>query len=552
MALVRQQPYLPLHRLTLLQMPFEDVVLKGLASDGGLFIPEAIPSLPSDWAQRWRDLPFSSLAYEILSLYISPSEIPSDDLKNIIQRSYSTFRHRAVTILHPLRPSQNLHLLELFHGPTFAFKDVALQFLGNLFEYFLVRRNGFSESDRHHLTVIGATSGDTGSAAIYGLRGKKDVSVFILHPKGRVSPIQEAQMTTVLDVNVHNLAVEGTFDDCQDLVKALFADPETNKTHNLAAVNSINWARILAQITYYFHSYFSLTNSSSFKQGDQIRFVVPTGNFGDILAGYFAKRMGLPIEKLVIATNENDILDRFWKAGHYEKHPVHGKAAEGGLAADGVKAHEEGVKETLSPAMDILVSSNFERLLWFLTYADAPGHTDEEKRKHAGEQVRGWLTELKSNGGFAVPTPILAAAQVDFESERVSDTETVETIKAFYTTLHANTNGKPDTYSASSTGYILDPHSAIGVAASLRSITRAPPSGTHHISLATAHPAKFASAVQLALDGERGFDFVKEVLPQEFIGLESRERRVRHVGREEGVEGMRRLLDEEVKGEQWK
>ncbi|MCJ1248947.1 threonine synthase [Trapelia coarctata] len=533
-------------------MPFEDVVLKGLASDGGLFIPEAIPSLPGDWAQKWRRLPFSSLAYEILSLYISPSEIPSDDLKNIIHKSYSTFRHPAVTILHPLRPSQNLHLLELFHGPTFAFKDVALQFLGNLFEYFLVRRNGVSTSGRHHLTVIGATSGDTGSAAIYGLRGKNDVSVFILYPKGRVSPIQEAQMTTVLDANVHNLAVEGTFDDCQDLVKALFADSETNKAHNLAAVNSINWARILAQITYYFHAYFSLTNSSSFKQGDQIRFVVPTGNFGDILAGYFAKRMGLPIEKLVIATNENDILDRFWKSGHYEKHPVHGKAAEGGLAADGVKAHEEGAKETLSPAMDILVSSNFERLLWFLSYADAQEHTDEEKRKRAGEQVRGWLTALKNNGGFGVLAPILAAAQVDFESERVSDSETVETIKAFYTKPHAITNGAPistNASSPSSTRYILDPHSAIGVAASLRSITRAPPSGTHHISLATAHPAKFASAVQLALGAEQGFDFEKEVLPQEFLGLESRERRVRAVGREEGVEGMRRILDEEAREE---
>jgi threonine synthase len=195
---------------------FEEVVLKGLASDGGLFIPEEIPMLPKDWESRWQDLSFSDLAYEILSLYISPSEIPSKDLKQIINRSYSTFRAPATTPLVTLRENENLHLLELFHGPTFAFKDVALQFLGNLFEYFLVRRNeGKSGKDRHHLTVVGATSGDTGSAAIYGLRGKKDVSVFILHPKGKVSPVQEAQMTTVLDANVHNLAVEGTFDDCQ-------------------------------------------------------------------------------------------------------------------------------------------------------------------------------------------------------------------------------------------------------------------------------------------------------------------------------------------------
>ena len=339
-------------------MPFEDVVLKGLASDGGLFIPEAIPSLPSHWQTHWRDLSFADLAHAILSLYISPNEIPSDDLKSILHRSYSTFRVPSITPLITLDKTKNLHLLELFHGPTFAFKDVALQFLGNLFEYFLVQRNTKSTSQvRHHLTVIGATSGDTGSAAIYGLRGKKDVSVFILHPHHRVSPIQEAQMTTVLDTNVHNLAVEGTFDDCQDMVKALFADPETNKEHNLGAVNSINWARILAQITYYFHAYFSLIDMPSWKEGNKIRFVVPTGNFGDVLAGYFAKRMGLPIEKLVIATNENDILDRFFKSGSYSKRPVHGQEAEGGFKEDGVKAHEDGVKETLSPAMDILVSS---------------------------------------------------------------------------------------------------------------------------------------------------------------------------------------------------
>lgn len=191
-------------------------MLKGLAPDGGLFIPEEIPQLPRDWETNWKDLSFSELAYELLSLYISASEIPSADLKDIINRSYSTFRAPETTPLYTLDKENNLHLLELFHGPTFAFKDVALQLLGNLFEYFLVRRNvGKEGKDRHHLTVVGATSGDTGSAAIYGLRGKKDVSVFILHPKGRVSPIQEAQMTTVLDANVHNLAVEGTFDDCQ-------------------------------------------------------------------------------------------------------------------------------------------------------------------------------------------------------------------------------------------------------------------------------------------------------------------------------------------------
>ena len=538
-------------------MPFEEVVLKGLASDGGLFIPEAIPTLPSDWRTHWRNLSFANLAHAILSLYISPDEIPSDDLRSILHRSYSTFRVPSITPLITLDKSKGLHLLELFHGPTFAFKDVALQFLGNLFEYFLVRRNAKATSQgRHHLTVIGATSGDTGSAAIYGLRGKKDVSVFILHPHRRVSPIQEAQMTTVLDTNVHNLAVEGTFDDCQDMVKALFADPATNKEHNLAAVNSINWARILAQITYYFHAYFSLIDMPSWKEGDRIRFVVPTGNFGDILAGYFAKRMGLPIEKLVIATNENDILDRFFISGSYSKKPVHGQEAKGGLKEDGVKAHEDGVKETLSPAMDILVSSNFERLLWFLAdQVSSEKEKDTAKRRAAvGEQVRKWLNQLKTDGGFSVDDSILQAAKADFESERVSDVETVQTIKEFYSPASSSpqTNGPPQTTTngeSTQKPYVLDPHTAIGITASLRSIARALPPQTHHISLATAHPAKFANAVQLALKDARGFDFETEVSPKEFRGLEKMEKRVRVVGGDVGVEGMRELIGEMVAGE---
>ncbi|TGO52436.1 hypothetical protein BCON_0141g00070 [Botryotinia convoluta] len=513
-------------------LSFEEVVLKGLAADGGLFIPEQIPSVPENWESKWKDLSFSDLAFEILSLYISSSEIPPSDLKDIINRSYSTFRAPETTPLVPLSEKDNLYLLELFHGPTFAFKDVALQLLGNLFEYFLVRRNkGKVGKDRHHLTVVGATSGDTGSAAIYGLRGKKDVSVFILHPKGRVSPVQEAQMTTVLDANVHNLAVEGTFDDCQDTVKALFADPQINETMNLGAVNSINWARILAQTTYYFHAYFSLQKSSGYKPENKVRFVVPTGNFGDILAGYFAKRMGLPAEKLVIATNENDILYRFWKTGHYEKKAVHGVEAEGGLVEDGVKAHEDGVKETLSPAMDILVSSNFERLLWFLAYeyASAAGMDDEWNKKQAGQEVEVWLKQLKTNGGFNVQDEILKAANRDFESERVSDKQTIDTIKDFYT----------------SGSYVLDPHSAIGVAASLRSISRSP--NTYHVSLSTAHPAKFANAVDLALKDEKSFSF-NTVLPKEFVGLEEKEKRVRVVP-STSWEDVRAIVVEEVEAE---
>lgn len=524
------------------------MVLKGLASDGGLFIPEEIPSLPSDWSSSWAKCSFEELAFNIFSLYISHSEIPSEDLKRIIHTSYSTFRAEEITPLVTLDQKQNLHLLELFHGPTFAFKDVALQFVGNLFEYFLVRRNKEKTgSGREHLTVVGATSGDTGSAAIYGLRGKKDVSVFIMHPKGKISPIQEAQMTTVPDENVHNLAVDGTFDDCQDFVKALFADADMNKTHKLAAVNSINWARILAQITYYFHAYFSLQKIAG--PDAKVRFVVPTGNFGDILAGYFAKRMGLTVDKLVIATNENDILNRFWKSGYYEKKPVHGQEANGGFPEDGAKAHEDGVRETLSPAMDILVSSNFERLLWYLAYR-VYGTSDEvkEKRSVAGKKVQGWLNDLKSSGGFDVEADVLKAAKEDFESERISDKETLATIQSVYS-VKSPAGSEEASKGTSGTrlngGYILDPHSAIGIAASRRSIQRAPPSQVHHISLSTAHPAKFSSAVELALKDEKDFEF-SALLPEQFQGLEDLPRRLTDVKKSEGFEGVRSLIRSRV------
>ncbi|THY77474.1 threonine synthase [Aureobasidium pullulans] len=530
-------------------LSFEDVVLKGLAADGGLFIPEEVPALPSDWQSKWRNLSFQELAFEIFSLYISKSEIPSDDLKDIIHRSYATFRAKDVTPVVTLDKSKNLHLMELFHGPTFAFKDVALQFVGNLFEYFLVRMNkGKEGTDRQHLTVVGATSGDTGSAAIYGLRGKKDVSVFIMHPKGKVSPVQEAQMTTVLDANVHNLAVDGTFDDCQDFVKALFGDADMNSTHRLAAVNSINWARILAQITYYFQSYFTLARSLD-TENPQVRFVVPTGNFGDILAGYFAKRMGLPAEKLVIATNENDILHRFWRSGHYEKKPVHGREAEGGFEHDGAKAHLDGVKETLAPAMDILVSSNFERLLWYLSYRTNGSDNVTERRKAAGEQVKTWLQALKTDGGFGVEKAILDAAHEDFESERVSDKQTLDQITETYASGNGMTPVGENSGAYATQGtvhqgkYILDPHSAIGIAASLRSIQRSP--NAHHIALATAHPAKFSSAVETALGKQEGFSF-EAVQPEQFVGLEQQPRRVTIVKNGAGWQDVREIVREEV------
>lgn len=351
-------------------------------------------------------------------------------------------------------------------------------------------------------------------------------------------------MTTVLDKNVHNLAVTGTFDDCQDIVKALFADPDINSTLKLGAVNSINWARILAQIVYYFHAYFSLVKnpSANFKLGDKLRFVVPTGNFGDILAGYFAQRMGLPVEKLVIATNENDILYRFWKNGRYDKKPAPEAqgGGGGGLAADGVQADESGVRGTLSPAMDILVSSNFERLLWFLAYefAAEAGMDDEWNKRQAGQEVAAWLQDLKTHGGFGVYKAVHLSAQRDFESERVDDAQTVATIKDFYGRL----------------GYILDPHSAVGVAASLRSIERAAAAAeagkketTPHISLSTAHPAKFAHAVDKALTGAEGYDFEEKVLPPQFVGMDKREKRVAFV--ENDWKAVRELVKKQVEEE---
>jgi threonine synthase len=509
--------------------------LKGLAPDGGLYIPEQIPSLPEDWISKWKDFSFQELALEILSLYISESEIPRTDLQGIVNRSYSTFRSEHVTPLVSLDPSNQLYLLELFHGPTFAFKDVALQFLGNLFEYFLVRRNATAQpSERYHLTIAAATSGDTGSAAIYGVRGKKDVSIYVLFPKGRVSPIQEAQMTTVLDSNVHNVSVEGTFDDCQEIVKTLFGDSNVNSKVHLGAVNSINWARILAQTTYYFSAYFQLLKASSVTP--KVQFVVPTGNFGDILAGYFAKRMGLPIEKLVIATNENDILDRFWKSGSYEKQPVHGKEAEGGLTQDGVQAHTEGSKETLSPAMDILVSSNFERLLWYLAFEVLGSGDAQQKSKTASAKVQEWQTALKSKGGFTVESAILEAAKRDFDSERISDEQTLSSIRSFFDRQPQGLSNKTGPVDASGS-YILDPHSSVGVTASLRKVHPE----VQTVSLSTAHPAKFANAVDLALKELPRFSF-SSILPQEFKDMDNKEKRLRYISKDEGYQGVANMI----------
>lgn len=495
---------------------FEDAVLKGLASDGGLFLPREIPSVSSDDIESWADLSFNEVAFKVLSLYISRDEIPENDLKKLIEKSFSTFRSKDVTPLETLNSDKNLHVLELFHGPTYAFKDVALQFVGNLFEYFLVRKNqGKAEDDpsRAKVTVVGATSGDTGSAAIYGLRNKKDVSVFILYPTGRVSPIQEQQMTTVLDKNVHTISVKGTFDDCQDLVKQVFGDDQFNSKYSVGAVNSINWSRILVQMTYYFYAYFQLRKKTGSKS-PKVKFVVPTGNFGDILAGFYAHRMGLPVESLVIATNANDILYRFFQNGSYSK-----------AASD-----SEGpvVHATLSPAMDILVSSNFERFLWIAARGTVASSDGE-----AGKLVGEWMNELKTNGSFKVPAPVYELANKEFTSERTSDEQTIDTINHVYTTVAPK--------------YILDPHSAVAVSSALR-LQEKENGDTQFVALSTAHPAKFSDAVDSALRGQEGYSFEDDVLPQEFKDMIKKETKKLFADRPD-IEVIKSIIVEELEKE---
>lgn len=494
-------------------LSFEEAVLAGLAPDGGLYIPQSIPKLPETFLKDWQSLKFGDLCMRLFPLFID--DIPLADLQLLIDKSYSTFEHADVTPVIPLDLDKRLYLLELFHGPTFAFKDVALQFLGNLFEYFLEKKNSVSQDQQHRITVIGATSGDTGGAAIYGLRNKRNINVFILHPQGRVSLIQEAQMTTVVDENVHNIAVRGTFDDCQDSVKALFRDEPFRQAYQLGAINSINWARILAQITYYFHSYFSLCRQHQVDPSLTrlvVDYAVPTGNFGDILAGFYAKRLGLPIGRLIIATNENDILHRFFETGHYER---------------------QGVKMTLSPAMDIQVSSNFERFLWYLVFDHSSSSVmgkelsgnSEKAAQAASEQIVSWMHDLSSQGGFKVDSHLLKQAKDTFRSVRVSNSQILETIRKFHIERKET----------------LDPHTAIGVKAAETLASSNPV-----VCLATAHPGKFLAAVYHALNmsqdesGERvelnpalERSILQEAaegrppfpIPKPFIGILDRERR---------------------------
>jgi threonine synthase len=398
--------------------------MTGLAPDGGLLLPETLPDV-SGSLEAWRNLSYQELAFEVMSLFAT--DIPSADLKTLIEKSYSTFRTSDVT---PVIPVDGFHVLELWHGPTLAFKDVALQFLGNLFEYVLEKRGG-------ELNILGATSGDTGSAAIYGVHGKKNIRIFIMHPKGRTSPVQEKQMTSVLDDNVFNLAVEGTFDDCQHLMKSIFSDVEFKEKHSLGSVNSVNWARVLAQIVYYFYAAFRVQETTG---ATKIQFSVPTGNFGDIMAGWIAAQMGLPVKKLILATNENNILSRFFNTGVYSIGEV---------------------VPTISPSMDIQVASNFERYLYYRLGKDSA-------------KLRDLMTGFAKNKTLTVP-----GTDDLFAAGEAGTAETLAMIKKCY----------------EQEGYILDPHTAVGVAVASRFADSTVPT----ICLATAHPAKFNEAIEQAI-----------------------------------------------------
>ncbi|MFT4819670.1 MAG: threonine synthase [Candidatus Pseudothioglobus sp.] len=404
---------------------FKDAVLMGLADDGGLLVPESIPDVSQELPD-WQGLSYQELALKVLGKFID--DIPTEDLRRIIDKSYETFTDPRVT---PLVPLGDDHVLELFHGPTLAFKDIALQLLGNLFEYILQERG-------HSVNILGATSGDTGGAAIAGVRGKKNINIYIMFPEGRTSPLQELQMTSILDPNVHNIAINGSFDDCQTLMKNVFSDLPFKQEYGLAAVNSVNWTRVLAQVVYYFSAWNQTGCPASFDV------CVPTGNFGNIFAGYIAQQMGLPIRRLILATNANDILCRFFNSGRYERQEVH---------------------FTHSPSMDIQISSNFERYLFY-------------KLNGSATQVKEFMACFSTTGSAQLPDndEIVDNAIV---AGSASNEETLAMIRQVY-----------DTY-----GYLADPHTAVGLAVMQAYADPEVPL----VCLATAHPAKFEDSIHEAL-----------------------------------------------------
>ena len=414
-------------------LDFEGVTLTGLASDGGLYLPESWPQFSPDEIREMRGLPYPFLAARVMAPFVGDS-LSERELLDLCARAYVTFDHPAVTPLVQL-DSQNW-LLELFHGPTLAFKDVALQLLGLLFERFLKKRE-------RPLTIIGATSGDTGSAAIHAVAGRDNAQIFMLHPAGRVSEIQRRQMTTVSASNVHNIAIEGSFDDAQAMVKRMFADPALTETLDIGAVNSINWARLMAQVVYYFHA------ALQFGAPDRkVAFSVPTGNFGDVFAGYVAAQMGLPVERLIVATNRNDILARAIRHGDYSVGESHA---------------------TITPSMDIQVSSNFERLLFEANGRDAYG---------LAAQMQGFA----SSKALRPTESQRAHIDAHFDAVRSDEEDTAGAMRWAYL----------------SCGEVIDPHTAVGLHAA-REMAETLDPGIPVVTLATAHPAKFPDAVEQAI-----------------------------------------------------
>ncbi|MBX3595408.1 threonine synthase [Sphingomonas sp.] len=410
------------------RLGFEDVTLAGLAADGGLYVPEQWPVFSTAEIAALRGLSYVDTAVAVMKSFVAGA-LDDAELKELCEAAYGRFAHAAVVPLKQLDHRQ--WLMELFHGPTLAFKDVALQLLGLLFERFLAKRDT-------HLTVIGATSGDTGSAAIDALAGRAKVDIFMLHPKGRVSEVQRRQMTTVLAPNVHNIAIEGSFDDAQALVKASFGDAAFSSRFKVTAVNSINWARLMAQVVYYFYAAVRLGAPER-----PVAFSVPTGNFGDVFAGYVAARMGLPVARLIVATNVNDILHRALSSGDYSAGTV---------------------TPTAAPSMDIQVSSNFERLLFDLAGRDGVALADQMRGFESTRAMR--LTNAQQQG----------AAQL-FASDRIEAGDMAQAMA----------------WACSHAGEILDPHTAIGLAAARRADV---PADVPIVTLATAHPAKFGDAVE--------------------------------------------------------
>ncbi|MFE1600388.1 threonine synthase [Methylobacterium sp. ID0610] len=442
-------------------LTFTDALLAGLARDGGLYIPEHWPALAPAAIAGLAGRPYAEAAKTVLSPLVD-GEIPQADLDRMIEGAYAGFRHPAVCPLVQL--ADNLFLLELHHGPTLAFKDVAMQLLGRLMDHVLKARGS-------RATIVGATSGDTGSAAVEAFRGLDQVDVFILYPHGRVSEVQRRQMTTVDSDNVHAIAVEGTFDDCQAIVKALFQHPRFAEDVRLSGVNSINWARVAAQAVYYFTSAVALGAPHR-----PVSFSVPTGNFGDILAGWVAKRMGLPIGRLMIATNANDILARTLANGAYEV---------------------KGVAPTTSPSMDIQVSSNFERLVF-------------EALDREPAALNRLMAGLKQSGAFTLPPAVLERIRAEFDAAAVQEPEVAAEIRETY----------------ARTGHVLDPHSAIGVRAGRRLLDADP--ATPVVALATAHAAKFPDAVEAATG-------LRPALPPHLADLMGRRERFTVLPNDEGA-----------------